>query len=165
MEFPDKLYDQHYSVAKDELRKLGCNSYIFEDIYHEAFIVLIKLHRSSGENFRVNQWFVVQICKHFWYKEHKFHALHDMLTEIEKINEDDSELKDFKLMLLAKHMENLSSICREILSLYLKNFSEEKISNILNLEGPKAVNNRKFLCKEKLRELIESDPLFEDLYE
>jgi len=45
-----KLYKEVYATASNELRRSGCDSNIFEDIYQEAFIILIKKKKVSVRN-------------------------------------------------------------------------------------------------------------------
>ena len=100
-----------------------------------------------------------------WFKEKKRLEVQDKLDEFDFINDPDNGSHEKKLFLVSKHMKNLSESCREILNLYMLNHSEEEISNMLNMADPKAVNNKKNYCKDKLRKMVLNDPLLEEVYE
>jgi len=69
-----------------------------------------------------------------------------------------------KIGFLMKHYENLSTSCKEILSLFVKGLNEKELGDRLNLPNRDAVKNKKFNCKSKLREMMYNDPLFNKQY-
>lgn len=71
--------------------------------------------------------------------------------------------KDEKVILLLKYFKDLPAYCKEILVLYSLNYSEKKISEMLQLPNIKAVNHKKEKCKDKLRKMIKNDPAFKEI--
>jgi len=160
----NNLYLQYYTDAKSELRRLGCNSYLFKDIYHEAFIILMDKKKNSTVERSYNFTYVITLCKNLWSKERRNPEKVEISEEMELIDEQEGKSNDGLRLLLLKHLENLSSTCREILKLYSKGFNENKIASIMKLGDVKAVKNKKHRCKEKLQTAIEKDPLFDKIY-
>ncbi len=105
------------------------------------------------------------MCKNLWSKERRNPEKVEISEEIDLIDEQEGKSKEVLRLLLLKHFENLSSTCREILKLYSKGFNENKIASIMKLGDVKAVKNKKHRCKEKLRNAIEKDPLYNKIYE
>jgi DNA-directed RNA polymerase specialized sigma24 family protein len=162
---PNKIYNLYYSSVKSLLRKLGCPGYIFEDMYQESLYILLEKEKNSSLEISNLKNYITIMCTNLWFKEKKRMEVQDRLDEFEFYNDQDKGSDEVMLFLLSKHMENLSEGCREILNFYMHNHSEEEISIRLNMAGPKAVNNKKNYCKDKLRKLIIKDPLLEEVYE
>ena len=159
------LYGHCYAIAKNELRKFGCDSSHFDDIYQDAFYIITERNIFPGTSVRNPRSYIVQICKILWFKERKRQKSQIQVEEIEDHSEGEPENVEIMSQLLSKYFEKLSSTCREILTLYSLNYTEEKISRILKLDGPKTANNKKLYCKDRLRKMIKKDPLFDKLNE
>jgi DNA-directed RNA polymerase specialized sigma24 family protein len=161
----NKINDQYYSSIKSFLRRLGCQGSIFEDMYQESLFILLEKEKNGSLDISNRKTYITIICMNLWFKEKKRLELQAKLDEYDFINDQDKEPHEKKLFLVSKHMKNLSKGCRDILNLYIHNHSEEEISIRLNMAGPKAVNNKKNYCKDKLRKMVLSDPLLEEVYE
>ena len=163
----NKLYKKNYSFAKLRLKKRGCNRFIFDEIYQGAFHILVEKQRHGVMDDIHSKWYIVQLCQRLWFLERKRMAVYDFLdgTEEFEYEENDTNTDTDIKMLLMKHLNKLSKICREILTLYSLGYSEKKIIKNLNLIDRNVVKNKKYYCKEKLRMMIISDPLFDDIYE
>ena len=161
----NKLYKKHYSFAKSELRRWGCNRFIFDELYQGAFHILVEKQRNKGADNSYTQWYITQICKHLWFKERKRMLIYEYLDGTEPIEYEESDTNTDIKMLLVKHLNKLSKICREILTLYSLGYSEKRIIKSLNLNDRNVVKNKKYYCKEKLRMMMIGDPLFDEIYE
>lgn len=157
------LYIKFYSVVQRELRKLGCSSMNFNDIYQEAFILLFEKQMTSIAVMRNPQSYITQMCKFMWFKERKRKDKHEMLNEDEPYLALESSSGNELRQLLSKHLGNLSKACREILTLYSLGYSEKKIGTVLKIGDRNAIKNKKFNCKSKLRSLIENDPSYKEI--
>ena len=87
-----------------------------------------------------------------------------MLNESDLFYDPEPPAGNEMRQLLLKHLKNLSSTCREILTLYGLGYSENKIGCILKLGDRTAVKNKKYYCKETLRKMILNNPLFKVIY-
>jgi hypothetical protein len=63
---------------------------------------------------------VITLCKNLWYKERRNPEKVEISEEMELIDEQEVKSNDGLCLLLLKHLDNLSSTCREILTLYSK---------------------------------------------
>jgi DNA-directed RNA polymerase specialized sigma24 family protein len=159
----NKLYSQYHSSAKSQLRKWGCNSDIFEELYQQAFFILAEMQETKDAGDTYTLWYVIQMCKNLWFHEQRRQRKHELTDGLDQYQYMEAETNDGLIFLLVYHMKNLSESCREILKLYSRGYSEEEISQSLNLNGPKNANNKKLYCKEKLRNMIQNDPLYKEL--
>ena len=157
------LFNKYYIPVKSELRRLGCPSLIFDDVYQDVFFILLKKEKSPGTKMRNPQSYITQMCKFIWFKERKRQNKHEPLEESRLPVEPETTTGDEMKQLLTKHMNNLSSTCKEILDLYSKGYSEDKIGRVLNLGDRNAVKNKKYKCKEKLRSMIKNDPAYKEI--
>jgi DNA-binding CsgD family transcriptional regulator len=99
-----------------------------------------------------------------WFKEYRrlrTFELFDLMDEFQAMETDTKTERDILLM---QNLQYLSASCREVMALILLGCSEEKISETLNLGGARVAKNKKYYCKERLKDLILIDPLFEELY-
>ncbi len=157
---------QHYKASvKDELRKLGCDGLKFDEFYQESFFVLMEKHE-SGIKKKYNRSYIIQMCKHLWFKERMRLNIHLSFEETDPVQHHDNLFTiETMVSLLKKHMNLLSDSCREILTLYSLDYSEKKIGRILKLENIKKVKNRKYYCLDKLHKNIINDPLYNEIHE
>ena len=164
MEHIKILYTQNYSLSKTELRKLGCPGGAFDDIYHDAFSILKQKMENEPGSIRDPRLYLRQLCRNLWVRERKRQEMFNLVENPDRYHSPEKPEKSEMTHLLLKHLKNISEKCRKILILYSLSYSEYKISRVLNLEDTKMVKNRKYYCKEKLRNLIINDPLFRKIY-
>jgi DNA-directed RNA polymerase specialized sigma24 family protein len=160
----NKIYQGVYATAKNELRKSGCSSQHFDDIFQDVLIILLEKQKTAGLKMRNTQSYITQMCKYLWFKERKRQDNHEMLNESELSGDPEPSTGNELQQLLAKHLKNLSSTCRKVLILYSQGYSENKIGSVLNLGDRNAVKNKKYYCKETLRNLIMNDPEFKEIH-
>ena len=157
------LYSQFYASARGVLRKWGCSNFIFEDLYHEAFFILLEKQKNAGTVIRYPHTYLIRICIYLWLKENKRLQIHEQYEENEAFDDRQAEPGDQKMHLLLKHWKSISPECQKILTFFSRNYTEDKISKTLHLKGAKAVNNRMHYCKAKLRSMIKKDPLYKEI--
>jgi RNA polymerase sigma factor (sigma-70 family) len=158
-----KIFDQNYASAKTELRRWGCNSVLFEDIYQEAVSGLIERQKNGDTEIRVPGTYLRQMCRNLWFRERKRQQKLDLTEDMDSFSYQEVEGNKWMSVLLRKHLKKLSPTCREMLVLFSFNYSEQRISELMNLPGTKAVNNKKQYCKDLLRDMIIVDPLFKEM--
>jgi DNA-directed RNA polymerase specialized sigma24 family protein len=158
------LYRKHHASAKRELRKLGCSSSVFEDLYQETFCILTEMQRQDRNEIKSPGSYIIQMCNYLWFKKRKRQEIKELLANMEVNYFAEAEENIGRIMLLIKHLKRISADCRDLLILYSLNYSEYKICRILKSDDGEAVNIKKYVCKEKLRDMIMKDPLFEEVY-
>ena len=159
-----ELYEQYYDTTRRELRKLGCNRFVFDDIYHEVFLLFIENKKVHIRMVSDPKPYILQMCRYKWYKERKRREVPEFLQDNRVTDGTGNEIESKLLQLIEKHMYHLSESCREILELYMMGLSEHEISRVMNLENRNAVKNKKYNCKLSLRSLVINDPEYKELY-
>lgn len=161
------MYKKTYRPVKNELRKWGCNRFVFDDIYHEAFSIFLDNQQAGNKQIHDPETYLRQLCRNLWFKELKRRSAFVFIEEFGDENlavfegsiENKEDEGNFALVL--KHLESLPPNCKEVLVLFALNYSNKTIKAILYLKSLREVENRKYYCKEKLRKSIINDPLFE----
>jgi DNA-directed RNA polymerase specialized sigma24 family protein len=74
-------------------------------------------------------------------------------------------IEEEKQRIFRKHFARLPERCKELLGLYLKGLKEEELRRALNYKTVKEVKNKKYQCRNRLKEWILQDPDHKDLYE
>lgn len=146
------------------MRKTGCSSFFFDDLYHEAFALLLSREKDGQEAVRFPYTYIIRTCKNLWIKEQKRQSVHILQDIMDHYQCREEESRSDIICLLVNHVKKLSVGCRQILILYSLGYSEDKISKTLNLGSKKAAKNKKYYCKEKLYNMMINDPQFEELY-
>ena len=72
------IYQKYYQDAKSILRKWGCNSQIFKDIYQDVFIILMDKQMNSGTETGISSGYIINLCKYLWFKERKREQIHEL---------------------------------------------------------------------------------------
>jgi DNA-directed RNA polymerase specialized sigma24 family protein len=146
------------------MRKYGCESFAFDDLYQEAFSIMAEKKRTCRTEISYPYSYVIHTCKYLWFKEKRSRGIYELMDCMDDFAAVESNINYEKALLLNRNMHFLSATCKEVLALYVNGYSEEKISEMLNLGSSKAAKNKKYYCKERLKDLILIDPLFEELY-
>lgn len=88
-----------------------------------------------------------------------------------KYREDDNADTQTLLEAAERHrlfhraFQQLGDDCRRLLELSFENTPPESIMATLGIPGNDYFRRRKYLCKEKLVQLVQSDPAFQELAE
>jgi len=159
----ESLYKECYASAKRELRKDGCSSFDFDDLYQDSFLILADMQKGSRKPLRHPYTYIIRICQSLWLKGRKRRELYEPTEKMDEFQNPESETNDDILHLLETHQNRLSATCQQILNLYYDGYSEDEICKILGFSDRKVVNNKKRYCKERLRLMIINDPLFNEL--
>ena len=159
-------YKSCHAIAKDTLRRYGCNGDLFEDLYHEAFCTLMIKQSKGYKDIPINLKFIIGMCKNLWLKELRRLRKFEDSDDFEQYESGSEEFafEDEKAALLHRQFENLPATCREVLKLHFEGYSEEMISEKLNLGGSRVAKNKKYYCRDKLLELMVNDPTYSELH-
>jgi RNA polymerase sigma factor (sigma-70 family) len=160
-----KLYRRYYYTTKEALRKWDCPGYVFDDIYQDVFSILLEKQKHAGDEIKNPLAYIIQMCRLRWYTERKKMHMHDVFDELDQDHNTWTEEFDESRILLLKHLKKLPATCREILTLYFLGYNEYEICRKLNMDNPRMIRNRKYYCKEKLRDMIMNDPAFDEINE
>lgn len=143
-----------------------------EDVFHDAMVIVYqKAMRDELELHCKLSTFIFAVSKKIW--------LHKLRTKGRYMNTDfnfSSELSvqdDSNALQLAidneieslyiRSFKKLSEECQKILNYFFNGLSIESIADKMNFSSSNLTRKRKFRCKNKLVELVESDPQFLEL--
>ena len=112
--------------------------------------------------------FLYTICRNLWLKKlrNKSSKEVSLPEHLELITEDTFEeeiLWRGKEALYREKFKQLGADCQQVLQLFLKGMSMEKIAQQMNFSSIGYAKKRKYKCKNKLLKLIQSDHRFKEL--
>ncbi|RMG25524.1 MAG: sigma-70 family RNA polymerase sigma factor [Bacteroidetes bacterium] len=139
------------------------------DMFQEALIVLFRKVRQ--EDFQLTaslQAYLYSICRHLWLKHIRDSRL-GKKSEIQEYDAVDLDAdtteeitKSGRMRLFRHYFKLLDEKCRTILELYFEKIPMREIAQRLDTtEG--YVKKRKFVCKNKLIEMIRKDHRYQEL--
>ena len=148
-----------WPIVRRELRILGCQGSVAEDIFQEALLILCR--KLEDPNFVLDVeaiHFVKSTCKFLWFnqarKAQKQQTV-ELNQEVAQIDEDWLE-KEEKLTSIEEAILKLGKQCQQILTLfYSKSSSMEKIAQHVGLRNEKVAKAQKYRCIQKVKELIQ----------
>ena len=148
-----------WPIVRRELRILGCQGSVAEDIFQEALLILCR--KLEDPNFVLDVeaiHFVNSTCKFLWFnqarKAQKQQTV-ELNQEVAQIDEDWLE-KEEKLTSIEEAIFKLGKQCQQILTLfYSKSLSMEKIAQHVGLRNEKVAKAQKYRCIQKVKELIQ----------
>jgi RNA polymerase sigma factor (sigma-70 family) len=135
-----------------------------EDIFQEALIIVYK--KLIVDELKLTcslKTYLFSICKRIWYKklrEDKKFVIDHNCSEIigNPFEPDKSNVEQKKFNLYQKHFFKLSDACQKILRLFLKKTPLKEVTKIMGFNSDDYTKTRKYLCKQKLKERVLSDP-------
>lgn len=153
-----------WPIVRRELRILGCQGSVAEDIFQEALLILCR--KLEDPNFVLDVeaiHFVKSTCKFLWFNQAR-KAQKQQTVELNQevsnsnlvgIDEDWLE-KEEKLASIEEAILKLGKQCQQILTLfYSKSLSMEKIAQKVGLRNEKVAKAQKYRCIQKVKELIQ----------
>ncbi len=139
------------------------------DVFQEGLVLVFQ--KVQHADFQLTSSFFTYfyaICRNIWYnklrkKANKEVTLDDkMLLMLEQDSTPLLETSE-RYYLYRKMFLRLGSDCQKVLSLFLQKVSMEQIKVQMGYGSISYTKKRKFLCKEKLVQLIQNDPSFQEL--
>ncbi len=164
-----KIYQTMSRPITQYLKIQGADQNIAEDLFQEALVSLFK--RLNKDNFDLTcrlQSYLKIVARNLWLKhirDHKREVLEDTIGH-EAISIDgnmqtilESQEKE---ALLWSYFKTLPEGCQNILQWFFSGSSMREIAEKLN-STVAYIKKRKYQCKERLVELVQSDNKFKEL--
>jgi RNA polymerase sigma factor (sigma-70 family) len=160
------IYQEYFPTIRYLVKTNGGAEEDVEDIFQESLLIILQKIRQ--EDFELQSTFLTflySISKNLWLQKLKkqrtiernhsqlVHFLSSPEIGIEVHIEDNEKYK-----LFIKHFENLGEDCRKLLLLFLQKNSLREIAYDLGYSSEMYAKTKKYLCKEALKKMIESDP-------
>jgi len=144
-----------------------------EDVFQDAIVLIYK--KLEDNELRLTSTFntfVYSICRHLWLqklnKKNLFNEFNDEYNgHVADLPPDKEELEadSLKSNLFHKHFARLKPDEQKVLKLYISKTSAREIARIMGYKSDKYAKFRKYLCKEKLKNMIINDEEFSKLYQ
>lgn len=165
-----EIYQDYFPRIQSLVLKNSGTRRDAEDIFHDGLMVFYKKVRnpefvSTSSLFT----FLYSICNNIWLKKLNRKSIHRRVTSEQSrglsYNDipDDTMEKEDKFDLYREKFAKLSPSCQRLLGLFFKGKNMEEIAEDLGLGSDGYARKKKFKCKEKLIELIKSDPRYNEL--
>ncbi len=151
------LYERHYQMALNIVRRKGGTEYEAEDVYQESIIALYEAIRGNkfrGES-KISTWLHSTIFNQWSLatrksKKQKTNNIEDYSKEIS--TEDDSYKHDETelLKVIWEILENIGTTCKQVLlDYYYHKMTMKDIKEKMGFKNEQVAKNKKYRCKEK----------------
>lgn len=162
------IYKEYYPTIKFLITTNSGTDTDAEDVFQDALVVLYR--KIAKENLLLTssfKTFLYSICRNLWLQRLDRRVFSSEFMEVEDLGEMQESLhlerpeeEQEKYRLFQQHFLQLSPDCQKVLKLFMGKASLKEIADIMGFKTEKYAKTRKFMCKEKLKEMIINDPYF-----
>ncbi|HOX76675.1 MAG TPA: sigma-70 family RNA polymerase sigma factor [Bacteroidales bacterium] len=162
------IYKEYYPTIKFLITTNSGTDTDAEDVFQDALVVLYR--KIAKENLLLTssfKTFLYSICRNLWLQRldrrvfsSEFMEVEDLGEMQESLHPEHPEEEQEKYRLFQQHFLQLSPDCQKVLKLFMGKTSLKEIADIMGFKTEKYAKTRKFMCKEKLKEMIINDPYF-----
>ena len=167
------VYKKYFNLIRYMVTSNSGNEMDAEDLFQDAMVVLYQ--NISKQNLNLTSslnTYLYSICWHLWLQrlnkrdvKFEFKVTTEMnIIEQEEDFEEILEESD-KYRLFQRHFSELSLNDQKVLKLYLSKTTMKVLANIMGFKSANYAKVRKYVCKEKLKNLIVRDPQFKEYYQ
>lgn len=167
------IYKQSYAQVRFFVTSNSGTIMDAEDVFQDAIVLIYQ--NIAKEDFFLScsfSTYLYSICRHLWLQRLSKHKVNyevldsslanDPWEDAEKFREMNMESEKYKLF--QKHFNMLKEDEKKVLSLYMSKIPAKEIAKIMGFKSDKYAKFRKYLCKEKLRNMIINDEQFPEVY-
>jgi RNA polymerase sigma factor (sigma-70 family) len=157
------------SIVKLVVRYGGTEEHA-KDLFQDAILILYKKLQYSDITLTSSfSTFFIAVCRNLWANHMKKKSNnHVTFSDEVKLMHDDQpdwyelEEQSLQIRMLYKAFSKLGDDCRQLLELFFLKIPMEEIMVRLKYNSYEYVRRRKFMCKNKLIELIKNDPFYKE---
>lgn len=164
-----ELYSDLFPKVRNFVLKNSGSDTEAKDIFQDALVFTYQKLKSGSLKLECTlATYVFAVSKNLWRNVLRkkrgtiaFDVAHTIPEAMEQDIESTLERKD-RVFLFQKHFLKLSTTCKDLLASF---FSGKSMSEIATAMGYSEgyTRKKKFVCKQKLLEMIEADPTFSEL--
>jgi RNA polymerase sigma factor (sigma-70 family) len=168
------IYDQCYPMIRDLVLKQTGNQEDAQDIFQDAMVIIYnKVKQDDLVLFCAFKTYLYSVCRRISlkYLEQRKRAgmiNREMPKPIELPVESPLEAYEEeveKYNIFQQHLLELKEDARQLLKLYMDNYSFKEISSIMGYKSENYAKTRKYAFKEELKKRILEDPYYRKFYE
>lgn len=164
-----EVYDTFFPAIQKYILKNRGSLDDAHDVFQEGMQMLF--HEATTKDFIIksglNNW-LFMVCRNVWYKKlnkkSKMPVTSDI--EIDLKSEDNMEkrmMEHERKQLYLRKFQQLSDKCQQILTLFFEKTKLAAIAEQLGYKNANVVKKKKSECQKRLTQLIQADPLFQEL--
>ncbi len=159
------LYESHYHMALNIVKRKGGTEYEAEDVYQESIIALYECIRNDkfrGES-KISTWLHSTIFNQWSLatrksKKQQTNSLDDYSIEI-SADDDNEQDNDELINIIWKILDNLGTSCKQVLlDYYYHRLSMKEIKEKMGFKTDQVAKNKRYRCKDKLDNFIKDKP-------
>jgi RNA polymerase sigma factor (sigma-70 family) len=164
------IYKQSYAQVKFFVTSNNGTVMDAEDVFQDAIVLIYRNIAKDDFNLTCTfSTYLYSICRHLWLQKLCKHNVsyeiidntvgHDPWEDAENFREMITESEKYKLF--QKYFNMLKKDEQKVLSLYMSKTPAKEIARIMGFKSDKYAKFRKYLCKEKLKNMITGDEQFQ----
>lgn len=142
-----------------------------EDIFHDALIVLMnKMDNGTLKLSCSIETFLFAICRNLWYHKlshvnrmHEYRENHRKERIMAAMETESYDVHDELLRLMRFHFSRLDETSKKTLDQYLHKVPNKETTEMMGYKNKHYAKTRKFICKERLKNMIMKDPEYKKL--
>ncbi len=164
-----KIYTNYYQAISQLVETQKGTSEDAHDVFQEGLVLMFQ--KTQQEDFQLSSTFFTYfyaVCRNIWYnklrkKKAPMVTLDDKMLLMIKESPEIVPEEQGRYFLYRKMFIKLGADCQKVLELFFQKVSMEEIGTQMGYGSVSYTKKRKFLCKQKLVQLIQSDPEFQEL--
>jgi RNA polymerase sigma factor (sigma-70 family) len=167
------IYKQSYAQVRFFVTSNSGSVMDAEDVFQDTIVLIYQNIAKEGFYLTCSfSTYLYAICRHLWLQRLSKHKVnyeiidstigHDPWEDAENFREMLTESEKYKLF--QKHFSLLKKDEQKVLSLYMSKVPAKEIAKIMGFKSDKYAKFRKYLCKEKLKNMIVNDEEFPAVY-
>lgn len=163
-----RIYDLALPSVITFIKENNGNESDARDIFQEALMALFRrLEKGDFELTCLLKSYLRIMCRNLWMTRLRDKKpVSELSSEESKIEIDDSiqlQIENSERnRLFLKHFDQLEEGCKKILAMFFEKTPLKEIAERLNT-SLSYIKKRKFICKERLVEAVQNDPIFKEL--
>jgi RNA polymerase sigma factor (sigma-70 family) len=160
------IYKEYYPSIKFLIITNSGNEIDAEDVFQDAMVIIYR-KIIEGKMILTSSFktFLYSICRNLWLQRldrklfsYEFMENENLTDMQDSVSYEMREVENEKYRLFQQHFLRLSEDCKKILRLFMNKVPLREIAEIMGFKTEKYAKTRKFMCKEKLKNAIISDP-------
>lgn len=160
------IYKEYYPTIKYLINSNSGYDTDAEDVFQDALVIVYrKLGKDDLTLTSSFKTFLYSVCRNLWLQRLDKKVFNSDFLKLEDLDEmqdpvyaEPVEVESDKYKVFQQHFLSLSDDCQKILRLFMNKVSLKEIAEIMGFKTEKYAKTRKFMCKEKLKNLIMNDP-------
>ena len=165
------IYQEYYGMVKNFLMNNSGKLHDAEDIFQDALVIIYQ--KAKSDNLKLECTFgtyLFSICRHLWLRElrnrkHVNFTSKGMISERpeEASHTENLQYKERLMDVMENNFGKLDHKSQKVLKLFSTGVPFKEVARIMGFRSEASAKVRKYICRNKLRALIQQDPSYQEL--